>query len=86
MPIGALTPSPNAVSTTPGMTMVRLSPLSSISPFTDSLKPTIPNFVAAYVAPPGSPALPSVEETFTMWPRPRGVIRRIASRVPWITP
>ena len=30
------------------------------------------------------PALPAVDATLTMWPRPRGSIRRAASRVPWI--
>ena len=37
------------------------------------------------MAPPGAPNLPAIEATLTMWPVPRGFIRRIASLEPWMT-
>src|SRR3954467_12546849 len=68
------------------MTTETSMPSSPCSARIASDRPTTPNLVAEYVAPPGVPYLPADEATFTRWPCPRAWKRETASFEPRTTP
>ena len=79
-------PAASSVLTGTGITTLVSTPLPRISPRIASVSPTTACFVAEYVAPPGTPALPAVEAMLTRWPVRRGRKRASASLEPKMTP